>query len=149
MAYEFKHIRLVSFSDTDMGGIVHFANFFRYMEQAEHAFYRSLGLAIHVREGVRTVGWPRVAASCEFKAPLRFDNDVEVHLLVREKTAKSITYAFVFRKIEKDGMTDVAMGAVTVVSVAIDPVSGAIKSMPMPRDFDEKIDVAPQDKLPK
>ena len=33
MAYEFKFLQRVEFSDTDMAGIVHYANFFRYMSQ--------------------------------------------------------------------------------------------------------------------
>ena len=40
MADPFRTTRLVEFGDTDMAGIVHFANFFRYMESAEHAFLR-------------------------------------------------------------------------------------------------------------
>ncbi len=36
----------VEFSDTDMAGIVHFTNFYRWMEYAEHAWFRSLGLKI-------------------------------------------------------------------------------------------------------
>ena len=47
VAYEFKIVREVEFSDTDMAGIMHFSNFFRFMEAAEHAFFRSLGLSIH------------------------------------------------------------------------------------------------------
>ena len=43
MAYEFKATRQVEFSETDMAGIMHFSNFFRFMETAEHGFYRSLG----------------------------------------------------------------------------------------------------------
>ena len=35
--------RRVEFVDTDMAGIVHFTNFFRYMEQAEAEFFRSQG----------------------------------------------------------------------------------------------------------
>jgi acyl-CoA thioesterase FadM len=37
MPYEFKHIRRVEFSDTDMAGIMHFSNFFRFMESTETA----------------------------------------------------------------------------------------------------------------
>ena len=51
MAYEFKVRRRVEFSETDMAGIVHYSNFFRYMEAAEHAFFRSLGLSIHKQPG--------------------------------------------------------------------------------------------------
>ena len=46
MAYEFKAIRRVEFAETDMAGIVHYSNFFRYMETAEHGFFRSLGLSV-------------------------------------------------------------------------------------------------------
>jgi acyl-CoA thioester hydrolase len=37
----------VEFFETDLAGIVHFANYYRFMEQAEHAFFRALGLKIH------------------------------------------------------------------------------------------------------
>lgn len=149
MPYEFKLRRRVEFSETDMGGIVHFANFFRYMESTEHAFYRSLGLGIHDREGEKVIGWPRVAAGCDYKSPLRFEDEFEVHLLVAEKGAKSLTHAFIFRKTAGSAPTEVARGTMTVVSVAIDPVSGEIKSVLLPRDFDGKIQVAPAELLKK
>ena len=38
--------RRVEFSDTDMAGIAHFTNYFRYMEEAEHAFLRDRGLNV-------------------------------------------------------------------------------------------------------
>ncbi len=38
--------RQVTFSETDMAGIVHFANFYRWMEEAEHDYFRSIGLRI-------------------------------------------------------------------------------------------------------
>jgi len=46
MAYEFKAVRRVEFSDTDTAGIMHYSNYFRFMETAEHGFFRSLGLSI-------------------------------------------------------------------------------------------------------
>ena len=143
MACEFTLARRVEFFETDMGGIVHFVNFYRWMESAEHAFYRSLGLGIHDRKGGKVIGWPRVAASCEFKAPLRFEDEMEVHLLVTEKGVKSLTHTFIFRKVEGEKRSEVARGTMTVVSVALDPVSGSIKSVPLPKEFDEKIEVAP------
>lgn len=119
-----------------MAGIVHFANYFRLMEEAEHAFYRSLGLSI-VRRGV---GWPRVAASCDFKSPLRFGDEAEVRLRVREKGARSIRFEFA---VHGPGGTEAARGSITVVSVAVDPASGAMKSVPLPKEFDERIEAAP------
>jgi hypothetical protein len=39
MACRFEITERVQFSETDMAGIVHFSNFFRYMERVEHAFF--------------------------------------------------------------------------------------------------------------
>jgi len=39
MASSFKMSRVVEFCETDMAGIVHFSNFYIWMEQAEHAFF--------------------------------------------------------------------------------------------------------------
>lgn len=38
MPSEFEAIRRVEFSDTDLAGIMHYSNYFRFMETAEHAF---------------------------------------------------------------------------------------------------------------
>ena len=58
----FRVKRIVEFADTDMAGIVHFAQFFNYMEAAEHAFFRSLGISVVTRQVDPPVGWPRVHA---------------------------------------------------------------------------------------
>ena len=84
MAFEFKITRPVEFADTDMAGLVYFANFFRYMEVCEAAFFRSLGLALIDGAGTRRSGWPRVHAGCDYLEPLRFGDTFEVHLLVKE-----------------------------------------------------------------
>ncbi len=108
MAYDYRQIRRVEFVDTDLAGVMHFSNYFRFMEAAEHAFYRSLGLRIHPRPGDHEIGWPRVAATCAFTAPLRFDDKVEIQLIVRAKKEKSITYDFIFRKLEDGESAEVA-----------------------------------------
>ena len=77
MGYEFVHQRRVEFSETDMAGIVHFANFPRWMEVAEHAFLRSLGFSVHVAAGPSSTGWPRLKVVCEYLKPLRFEEELE------------------------------------------------------------------------
>src|SRR5436190_17664650 len=99
MAYEFKVTRRVEFSETDMVGIVHYSNFFRYMEVAEHAFFRSLGISVVTRQVDPPVGWPRVHAECDYQQPLRFEDEFEIHMLVAEKRSKSLKYVFRFRKL--------------------------------------------------
>ncbi len=46
MTTPFTTTRRVEFGDTDMAGIMHFANFFRFMESAEIDFLQSLGLSV-------------------------------------------------------------------------------------------------------
>src|SRR3954466_12985623 len=113
MPYEFKLTRRVEFAETDMAGIVYFSNFFRMMEATEHAFFRSLGHTIHGHEGGTTTGWPRVSAKCDYRAPLRFEEEGEIHLLVAEVRSRSIRYQFIFRK-AADG-TEVARGQIAAV----------------------------------
>ncbi len=89
--------RRVEFCDTDMAGIVHFANFYRYMEQAEHDFFRSLGFSIMETQADGTVlGWPRVSAKCSFEAPAFYQDVLEIRLIVERIGVKSLTINYEF-----------------------------------------------------
>jgi YbgC/YbaW family acyl-CoA thioester hydrolase len=146
MAYEFKITRRVEFSETDMAGIMHYSNYFRFMETVEHAFYRSLGFSVVMAEHHPPLGFPRVHAECDYKRPLRFEDLVEVHLLVQEKKAKAITYAFRFRNLSATPVEEVARGVLAVVCVAVHP-NGKMASVPIPAEVGHKIDVAPRELL--
>jgi YbgC/YbaW family acyl-CoA thioester hydrolase len=140
MPCEFKLTRQVEFSDTDMAGIMHFSNFFRFMEAAEHAFFRSLGFSIHPAGS--TIGWPRVHAACDFQYPLRFEDVVEVHLLVREKRSKSLVYDFIFRKLNEQPAREVARGTLAVACVQHDRTSGRMTGIAIPEGIAGSIEVA-------
>ena len=146
MSYEFKAIRRVEFSDTDMAGIVHYSNFFRYMETAEHGFFRSLGHSVVMEHFHPPVGWPRVHAACDYRQPLRFEDEVEIHLLVSDKKTKSLSYLFKFRKIHGPEPVEVARGAVTVVCVT-KGADGKMSAAHIPKTFADQIDVAPAELL--
>ncbi len=141
MAYQFKIRRLVEFSDTDMAGIVHHAVFYRYMESAEHAFFRSLGLSVAPPKTLASVGWPRVHTEADFAAPLRFEDEVEIHLLVAEKKSKALTYAFRLRRLNGPVAIEVARGKITVVCVKM--INGRMKATNIPKAIAAKIQVAP------
>ncbi len=120
--------RRVQFPETDASGIVHFTNFFKYVEEAEHALWRSAGVSINQRH--RDVGWPRVAASFEFKRPLHFEDEFEVHLKVAEKTAKTLRYSAVLKK---DGEV-LAVGSLTIICVTRKP-GQPLRAADMPEDL--------------
>lgn len=146
MAYEFKVQRRVEFSETDMAGIVHYANFFRYMETAEHAFFRSLGYSVVLRHHRPPLGFPRVHAECDYLKPLRFEDMVEIHLLVREKKTKVLSYLFRFRNLSADPVVEVARGLLTVCCVAHHP-DGKLASAAIPKELADRIQVAPAELL--
>lgn len=139
MPHAFTYQRRVTFAETDMAGIMHFANFFRIMEEAEHAFFRSLGLTIHSHDPVAATGWPRVSVSCDFRAPLRFEDEVAVHLLVAEVRARSIRYVFIFRK---DG-AEIARGSVTAVCASVDQAGGRLAAVLIPESIRALVEAAP------
>lgn len=142
MPSEFSITRRVEFSETDTAGIMHYSNFFRYMEAAEHAFFRSIGFSVVARPGAPQVGWPRVHASCDYHRPLRFEDEVEVRLTVIEKRSKALTYAFAFRRLNGPSPEEVARGRLTVVCVATLP-DGTMKAVSIPPAIAGRIEVAP------
>jgi acyl-CoA thioester hydrolase len=143
MAYEFTITRRVEFSETDMAGIMHYSNFFRFMETAEHGFYRSLGFSVILAGYNPPLGFPRVHAECDYKRPLRFEDLVEVQLLVKEKKAKSLSYSFRFRNLTASPVEEAAHGLLTVVCVAHHP-SGKMSAAAIPLEIADKIEVAPE-----
>jgi YbgC/YbaW family acyl-CoA thioester hydrolase len=142
MAHEYTIVREVEFHHTDMAGIMHFSNFYKLMEAAEHAFFRSLGLSIHTVDP-EPLGWPRVHADCDFSYPLRFEDLVEIQLLVREKREKSLVYSFIFRKVSGEPRCEVARGSLAVACVKRDSATGKMKAVPIPKAIADKIEAAP------
>ena len=143
MPSEFSITRTVEFSETDMAGIMHFANFFYWMEACEAAFYRSLQLPLISFVPGNVVGWPRAAVSCEYKAPLRFNDVVQVKLLVKEVRNKAVIFVFQFRKMS-DGKPQpaiVAQGEVAAVCVTAG-ADGVMVAQPIPSEVRAKLEVA-------
>jgi acyl-CoA thioester hydrolase len=118
---EFRLRRRVQFYETDVAGIVHFSWFYRYMEEAEHALWRDAGLSIHPQES--DVGWPRVAASFDFRRALRFEDQFDIHLRVAAMAKKTIQYACRIVK----GDEEIASGTMTIACVRKQPTMRAIE----------------------
>lgn len=143
MPSEFSITRTVEFAETDMAGIMHFANFFYWMESCEAAFYRSLALPLISFVPGNVVGWPRVAVSCEYKAPLRFNDNVQVRLLVKEIRTKAVIYVFQFRKLSEGKLLPeiMAQGEVAAVCVTAGP-GGEMVAQPIPIEVRAQLELA-------
>jgi acyl-CoA thioester hydrolase len=128
MSAPFRVSRRVDFCDTDMAGIIHFSNFFRYME---FAFLRSRGLSVVMLLGEEHISFPRVSATCDFLHPIRFEDVVEIAVRVERVGRKSVTYSFEFTH---EG-TPVARGRVSAVCCRVHPGIREIESIEIPEDI--------------
>lgn len=128
--------RRVEFVDTDMAGIMHFTNFFRMMESAEQEFLRSRGLTVAwVKDGKR-VGFPRRAASCEYTKPVRFEDVLEIGVLIERIGQKSVTYKFTFNCA---GET-VANGVITTCCSQESDTGESLMSIEIPEEIRKKLE---------
>jgi acyl-CoA thioester hydrolase len=132
---QYSHRRRVQFYETDAAGIVHFSWFFRYMEEAEHALWRAAGLSIHPPGS--PIGWARASATCDFKRPLRFEDEFDVTIRIAAITRKTIQYSCV---LTKDAVT-LATGSITVICVRTEP-NEPIKAMDIPAEIAARFAVA-------
>jgi len=137
---EHRTSRRVEFADTDMAGIMHFARYFVFMETAEHELLRRIGgdAGLPPHDGGR-LAWPRVSVSCDYLAPARFGDEIEIRVRVLRKGTSSLIYGIELRR----GETLLARGRVTTVCCLIGPDS-ALKSIPIPPALAERIEEAPE-----
>jgi 4-hydroxybenzoyl-CoA thioesterase/acyl-CoA thioester hydrolase len=130
----FRTARRVEFHHTDAAGIVHFSQFFLYMEEVEHEFLRSRGLSVMMRDAEGVLSWPRVAASCEYRSTVKFEDLLDAELEISRLGEKSVTFAFRFTH---QGRA-IATGQVTTVCCRIEP-DGAPRSIAIPEEIREKL----------
>ena len=135
---EFRTKRQVEFADTDMGNLVHFSRFFVFMETAEHEFLRSLGMEVHSTIDGQLVGWPRIAASCEYLSPARFRDQIDIVLRVERKGRTSMSYSFLLSVEERP----VARGKITSACYVLDE-PGGLRAIPIPQSVASQIDDDP------
>ena len=128
--------RRVQFAETDLAGVLHFSNYFRYMEEIEHAFWRSLDLTVYLRDSDPHLSWPRVATNCEYFSPIHFEDEVDLRLRIARLGEKSLSYEVEF---SRNGMR-CATGRVTAVCCATTP--GSFAPTRIPAAIRERLKVA-------
>jgi acyl-CoA thioester hydrolase len=135
MTIVFRTTRRIEFCDTDMAGIVHFANFFRFMESAEVEFLRSRGLSVTMAWDDMKIGFPRVSASCDYLRPALFEDLLDVAVSLEKMGAKSVTYGFEFARAGEI----LARGTVTSVCCRVLD-DHRLESMPIPPGYRERLE---------
>jgi acyl-CoA thioester hydrolase len=124
----FTCTKRVEYAHTDMSGIVHFSQFFHYMEEAEHEFFRSLGFSINYPTPEGLVSWPRASCHFDFKKPLRFEQVVQINIQITRLGKRSLTY----RATVTDQAEVMAVGTATIVCCRLDGANITSVDLPDP-----------------
>ncbi|MDP9465574.1 MAG: acyl-CoA thioesterase [Actinomycetota bacterium] len=91
--YPFSHRIRVRFAETDAMAVVHHSRYLLYLEETRVAYLRHLG---HPYAEMRSDGVDYAVLECfvQYRQPLRFDEDVDVHLVLASASRTSFQMAY-------------------------------------------------------
>jgi len=122
----------VRYAETDQMGIVYYANYLVWFELGRVELLRSLGLAYSQLEKDHKLILPVVEASCRYRAPARYDDEILIETspaLVRESVLK---FAYRILRAGHDGEQATLLAEGETTHVVCDE---NLKRMPLPRQY--------------
>lgn len=92
-SYDHRHQVRIRFAETDAMGIVHHSRYLPYLEEARVEYLRHLG---HPYTELRAEGvdYAVLEAFVQYRMPLRFDDEVTVHLRMGAATRATFQMAY-------------------------------------------------------
>ena len=80
----------VTFGETDAAGVVFYPNYLRWFDEGTHELFRSLSLSFRTVLSTLGLTFPVVSVQVDFRAPLHYDDTIEVRSAIGELTARTI-----------------------------------------------------------
>jgi tol-pal system-associated acyl-CoA thioesterase len=117
----------VRWRDVDVMGVVHYANYLRFMEAAESEFFRALGFPYDVIADRLGVWIARVHLECDYRAPAKLDDEITCRAELRKVGGSSMTFAFPIARTDGTRLVDG-----TLVLAALDRVTLRATRIPPP-----------------
>lgn len=93
----------VYYEDTDVGGVVYYANYLRYMERARTEYLRDKGFHQQDLMDVEGIMFVVVQAELTFRKPARFDELVYATVTIEDATRVSVRFGQEIRRGAPDG----------------------------------------------
>lgn len=87
----------VRFYETDMMGIAHHSNHFRWFEMARIEFLRHIGVTLGAMMKEDIV-FPIMNVSCEYKEPARFDDIINIETYLVKMTRAQMVFRYCMRR---------------------------------------------------
>ena len=92
----------VRYAETDQMGIVYYANYFIWFELGRVELLRSLGLAYSRLEKDHGCILPVVSASCRYRAPARYDDEILIETTPAMLRGSVLKFAYlIYRKLNQ------------------------------------------------
>ncbi len=91
------HQQRVIYGDTDMMGVVYYANYMRFFEAARAAYLRHLG---HSNASLDewNVALPVAEAHCKYRKPAYYEDLLDIHIQVTELRGASMRFEYEVRR---------------------------------------------------
>src|SRR5881296_3276301 len=123
--YPFAYRQRVRFGETDMQGVVYYANYLLFAEVGRVAYLRALGIDYRRDLIERGADFTIGEASVRYQAPLRFDDEYDIRVRVGEMRHSSWTLEYAIDR--ADGMH---CADVSTIQVMIDRKSSRAIRIP-------------------
>lgn len=93
----------VSYGETDMMGVVYYAEYLHFFERARSEFIRSRGMGYATVEE-RGIILPVREARCRYRSPAKFDDLLQVRAGISEWGRASLTFVYEIRDEGRNGL---------------------------------------------
>ena len=97
----FCYQRRPQYHETDQMGIIHHANYIKWMEEARIAFLTEIGFPYETMEADDLVS-PVVSVNVEYRRPLRFGDAAEIRLRVSRYSGAVLEFAYEIYDLRRD-----------------------------------------------
>ncbi|MGB7190218.1 MAG: thioesterase family protein [Acidobacteriaceae bacterium] len=107
----------VRYAETDQMGVVYYANYFVWCEIGRVEFFRGLGYDYKQMELADDCHLPVVEASCRYRSPARYDDEVVIETVVTAMRANVIKFGYRLLRVAPEGSRLLAEAETVHVSV--------------------------------
>jgi acyl-CoA thioester hydrolase len=123
--FPFAHRQRVRFGETDLQGVVYYANYLLFAEVGRIAYLRHLGVVYDRDMLAHDVDFTIGEARVRYQAPLRFDDEYDIKVRVGEIRHSSWTFEYAIDR--ADGMH---CADASTIQVMIDRKTGRATRIP-------------------
>ena len=125
MDFPFSHRQRVRFGETDLQGVVYYANYLLFAEVGRVAYLRELGIVYGRDLLARGVDFTIGEARVRYHAPLRFDDEYDIKVRVGDIRHSSWTFEYAIDRADGTHCADVS-----TIQVMIDRKTGRATRIP-------------------